>query len=102
MNVAQTILSQLGGNRFITMTGARDLARTDDSLTFRLPANFARDGVNLVKVTLAASDTYTVRFMKLSGLNLRECGEVEGVYAENLREVFTERTGLDCTLGNAA
>lgn len=98
MNIASTILAQLGGNRFTAMTGAKNLTTDGQSLSFRLPANFARDGVNLVTVRLDPSDTYTVQFRKVRGLNVRELGEVSDVYADNLRRVFTERTGLDCTL----
>lgn len=98
MNIASTILAQLGGNRFLAMTGAKNLTHTDRSLSFRLPSNFARDGINLVTVRLDPSDTYTVQFRKVRGLNVRDLDEVSDVYAENLRAVFTGRTGLDCTL----
>jgi len=96
--IANTILSQLGGNRFIAMTGARDFVFSGNSLSFRLPANFARDGITHVTIRLDPSDTYSVEFKRLRGLNITDKGSVSDVYAETLRTVFTERTGLHCTL----
>ena len=98
LTVANTILEQLGGRRFIAMTGAKHLAGAANSLSFQLPSRFATDGINAVRVTLDPSDTYTVKFFKCWGTKIKELGEVSDVYAADLRRVFTERTGLDCTL----
>jgi len=95
LQVANTILEQLGGRRFLVMTGAKHLAGTVDALTFALPRNAKK--VTHVKITLMPSDTYRVTFWKLGrGLNggLDVLGEEEGVYADNLQAVFTEGTGL--------
>lgn len=100
MTIAQTILAQLGGTRFLAMTGARDLLNGGDALQFGLPANFAKDGINKVRVRLDASDTYTVTAYKFSRRTL-QCpviAEQGGVYADNLRAVFTDLTGLDTHL----
>ncbi|EFE7250305.1 hypothetical protein F9V24_27190, partial [Escherichia coli] len=62
--VATEILNQLGGNRFIAMTGAKNFTCFDENgesgLCFRLPSNFAMKGINLVKIKLTFSDTYLV------------------------------------------
>ncbi|HFR1940581.1 TPA: hypothetical protein ACHVB4_003052, partial [Shigella sonnei] len=54
--VATEILKQLGGNRFIAMTGATKFAYFDEKgecgLFFRLPSNFSIKGINLVKIKL--------------------------------------------------
>lgn len=96
MNVAQTILSQLGGKRFQVMTGAKNFVGTPDTLRFTLPPN-AKDGIDLVSIRLDASDTYTVRFMR-QGRSLQNeaqlIGESSDVYAEDLEELFTSSTGL--------
>jgi hypothetical protein len=96
---ANTILAQLGGGKFLAMTGARDLLSFDTGLIFALPRG-AKNKANKVRVTLDASDTYTVEFFRFSGrtLELTPVGAVAGVYADNLRPVFTEATGLHCTL----
>lgn len=103
MQVAKIILDQLGGARFVAMTGAKNLAASADTLSFRLPANFARDRINAVRVKLEASDTYTVTFLRVGrragrGIVAVELVVEELVYADALRATFTRVTGLDCTL----
>lgn len=79
------------------MTGAKDFMGDADSLAFKLPRG-ARDGINYVKITLVA-DLYTVTFYRFRGTNLKALYEVEMVYADQLREVFTRYTGLETSLG---
>lgn len=94
---AQTILAQLGGNRFVAMTGARNFVGDTAALRFALPARLAKDGINKVKVELVA-DTYTVTFWKLRGMDVKVVAEREMVYADQLRDVFTSVTGLRVSL----
>jgi len=100
LTVANTILEQLGGRRFLAMTGAKNLSGTDDSLVFALPRNPRH--VTHVRVRLDPSDTYTVTFWKL-GLghknSMEIIGEESNVYDDNLQTVFTAGTGLYTTLG---
>lgn len=96
--VAQTILAQLGGRRFVLMTGAKNLLGAASSLSFRLPANFASDGINYVRVTLNGLDTYDVEFLRLHGVKSAVKAYEAGIYAEDLRRVFTRVTGLDTSL----
>lgn len=92
-NVAETILEQLGGNRFIAMTGAKQFAGGADMLQFSIGRG-AKNKANKVKVTLAG-DLYRVDFFNIRGVNIKELGTVENVYADRLAAVFTEQTGLD-------
>lgn len=96
--IAETILRQLGANRFTTTTGARQFLAIERGLQFRLPSNFARDGINSVRITLDASDTYSIRWAKIRGLNIKDCGESEGIYADQLRAEFKRKTGLDTSI----
>lgn len=98
MNTAHTILEQLGGQRFIAMTGARDFVDCGDTLRFKLPRGFAGRGINLVSIKLEANDTYTVLFQRYRKLHVATVETVENVYADTLRRTFTTHTGLDCTL----
>lgn len=98
MNVAQTILEQLGGNRFIAMTGARNFVGSDDSLSFGIPGTMTTNKANRVHVTLTAADLYDVTFVRLHGLKMAIVGEVSGVYADQLRAVFESATGLRTAL----
>ena len=93
--VALEILSQLGGNRFLAMTGARIVGFDAPSLSFRLPK--ARLGIKHVKVALDPSDTYTVTFTRIGRAPARTVTvvhELEGVYADQLVEIFESTTGL--------
>jgi hypothetical protein len=94
MTVANTILEQLGGGKFRVMTGAKNFTGDDNSLTFHLPSNFATKGINIVKVILDATDTYTVEFSKLRAMKLTAIASRDDVYCFDLQRVFTEVTGL--------
>lgn len=98
--VAQTILAQLGGNRFIAMTGAKNFTHADDGrgrLAFKLPRK-AKDGINYISITLNDRDLYDVTFCSMTGLNVREVSELPNLYADQLRAGFTGVTGLDTNL----
>lgn len=97
MNAAQTILQQLGGNRFVAMTGAKNFATGGNDITFKIGRG-AKNGANLIKVTLELNDTYTMSFYKSRGLNCDKVASVDMLYAESLAATFTEQTGLDTRL----
>jgi hypothetical protein len=90
MTIARTILEQLGGGRFVAMTGARAFVSTGKGLRFRLPCRKA----NVVEITLTPSDEYDMRFWLLRGDNVKEVKRFEGVYFDQLQDLFTEATGL--------
>lgn len=96
MQVANTILAQLGGNKFIAMTGAKMFVGSEKGLTFRIGRNDA--GINCVRITLTAMDDYQVEFLKVSTKKVSSVAFAEGVYADNLQEVFTRKTGLETRL----
>lgn len=97
MTVATTILEQLGGRRFISMTGARHFVGTKNTLSFRLPGN-AKDGINCVRIELTPLDTYRVKFERIQSRKgiptafLRS--EHDDIYADNLVSLFERITGL--------
>ena len=90
--VAEEILRQFGGNRFIAMTGAKNFLGGDFSLSFHLP------GRKAVRVELTDRDLYDVTFYKLAKADAKVEKEVEGVYAEDLRRIFEDHTGLRTSL----
>lgn len=96
--IATTIMEQLGGNRFVAMTGAKHFMFDGPSLSFRLPSRFATGGINYVKIALDASDTYTMTFGKVWGINYKVIKTVSDVYNDNLQRVFRITTGLDTKL----
>ena len=98
MNVAQTIIAQLGANKFVVMTGAKNFVASKDAVHFDLPSNFAKKRINKVNIELRSDDTYTIKFYKLRALNLTMIETVENVYADTLQSIFTQVTGLDVRL----
>ena len=93
LTVANTILAQLGGNRFLAMTGARNLMGGENMLTMKLGKG-ALNGITHLTVTLDADDTYTVKFQRVHGCKVTDKGETSGVYADMLRDLFTTTTGF--------
>ncbi len=59
--IANTIMQQLGGNRFVVMTGARQLVAIDRGVRFRIGRNATR--TNMVRITLRGDDTYDMQFL---------------------------------------
>ena len=94
--IAQTILQQLGGNRFAVMTGAKNFIDTGDGLSFKLGRN--ESGITHVTITLTPDDLYTVRFQRVWGHKVTEKGTTEGVYNDMLRNLISSKTGLALSL----
>jgi len=95
--VASTILQQLGGNRFVAMTGAKNFVAVDQGLFFALP-RFAGVKINRVKVTLTPADDYVVEFYASRGATMKLVAKVEDVYCDTLAATFEEATGLATSL----
>ncbi len=99
-DVANTILDQLGGRRFLVMTGAKNLVGSANSLSMRINSTNS-DGkrVNVLSVTLDPSDTYTVTASYLRANRLTEVATASDIYNDSLRDVFERFTGLYTSLG---
>lgn len=97
MDVANEILRQLGGNRFIAMTGAKHIMGDENSLVCKL-GRFPGVKVQMLRVTLDPDDTYTMEFMAIRNHEAKVLDSVSGVYADSLRRVFEEHTGLRTSL----
>lgn len=102
--VAKTILSQLGGNKFMAMTGAKNFLGSENALTFRLPGagGFTKNGINHVRIELTPLDDYTVTFSRIRGSKVIEIAKHEGAYAEDLQGLFLNETGLETRLFSEA
>lgn len=97
-NVAQTILSQLGGNKFVTMTGARDFVGSDDTLSFKLARKV--NGISHFAITLDVNDLYRVEARRWNAkrLDMTIVAVHSNIYADQLRTVFENETGLATAL----
>ncbi len=94
--VAATILEQLGGRRFIAMTGATNLLGRADGLSFKIGRN--ERGITHCRITLTAKDDYILEFFKIRGSKSTPAGLAQGVYNDNLCAVFEDKTGLRTSL----
>lgn len=96
MTVANTILAQLGGKRFLAMTGAKSLCGDKDALSFKLPSQGGKTRGVLIR--LLPSDTYSMKLFEMRRLEIVRDETREGIYCDNLRDVFTSMTGLATSL----
>lgn len=104
MKVADIILEQLGGNKFLAMTGANHLLSDGNTLRINLPKNASK--ANRLWITLNADDTYTMNFFKFTAGRLNkktftwtedkkvDVKEIKGVYCDMLQDIFTSVTGM--------
>ena len=98
---AEVILQQLGGNRFVAMTGASNFLFDDaaSSLTFKVGKNAQK--VTHVRIMVEPTDTYRVEFLRVrAGRNYRveTLRDDSTVFVDALRRVFTAGTGLAVSL----
>ena len=100
LSVAQTILQQLGGNKFIAMTGAKEFVGGTEFLGFKIPKNMSTANRVTIKY-YPARDMYEVDFIKSDryGLNAKTIKTFDNVYADQLRQIFTSVTGMETSLG---
>lgn len=98
MEIAHTILSQLGGNKFIAMTGAKNLGASENGLSMKIMRNAKK--VTHVKITLNGKDLYDVEFMKINNrsFEITVLAKFEDAYAEDLKGIFESSTGLYTSL----
>ena len=101
VQVANTILAQMGGNKFLAMTGTKDLValNTDDyqfgGLRMRISKN--NTPANILIVTLNSMDTYDVVFQSVrigKTFSVKTVKEYNMVYGDMLQRIFTDATGL--------
>ena len=95
--IAQTILQQLGGNKFIAMTGAKNLGfdskGSKTTLSFKIGKNSRN--INYVKVDyISGKDLYDMSFFRLRAGQLKLIKKVSSIYGDQLQKFFTKNTGL--------
>ena len=104
--IADTILQQLGGGRFVVMTGSRDFIAIDNGLRMGLARNASK--ANRLEITLNGADLYDMKFYRYTPWRFSTRGgkfteypekittvkEYNDVYFDQLQELFTNVTGL--------
>lgn len=97
--VASTIMQQLGGNKFMVMTGARRVTVLDMGVGFQLPT--AARSINWVEITLDyQQDLYRVGFYTVSTktFDKTEVHSCDGLDVEQMVAAFKDTTGLSIRL----
>lgn len=94
LTIATEIMRQIGGRRFMAMTGSRNPIAGERSLSFNLARNASR--AKYMTIELQADDTYTVTFSRLvrKTYEIVTVEQFDGVYADQLQSIFTDVTGL--------
>ena len=93
--IAETILAQLGGARFVAMTGASNMLHGEKHLQCKLGRG-ALNGITHLTVALRDDDSYDVTFHRVAkrGLDVREISRHEMVFADSLRTLVESVTGF--------
>lgn len=99
LNVAATILQQMGGRRFLYITGSKEPLVINNGLRMKLARN--KTQANRLDVIYdEGKDLYEMRFYRLIlhqhplSVEIKEIVKHEDVYCEMLQSIFTEVTGL--------
>lgn len=101
MEISKLILSQLGGSRFIAMTGSKNFIGSKNTLTMRLTRN--KLNAKYLKISLNGMDTYDLEFSTTKNKIINDViitdqlvviKNIYGVYCDQLQEIFTKETGL--------
>ena len=92
----ETILKQLGGNKFIAMTGAKNLGTNGKDLSFSIGRNAKK--VTHVHIKLTSMDLYDVEFINMRGAKRKVIKKVKGVYGDMLPKIFKKYTGMNVRL----
>ena len=98
LKVPETILEQLGGNKFRMMTGAKNFGGTEDSLSMRIGRNSSNS--NYLKITLNQMDTYDMKFCKLTRkFEEKSVTEYNNIYNDMLtRPVYSPHRDVHFTI----
>ena len=98
--IANTILQQLGGHKFVVMTGVKQLIADDVHENPALRMNLSRNATsaNRLTISLMPDDTYTMEFYRQEikkdwSVKRTEIEKREGVYCDMLQDIYTEVTG---------
>ena len=91
------ILKQLGGNRFIMMTGAKHFGVGKEGLSFKIGRNSKQ--VNHIKIDYdRGRDLYNMKFDWVTKRGIKNKKTLKGIYADQLQKAFTMHTGMYTSL----
>ena len=92
------LLQQLGGNRFIAMTGAKNLAIDKPKNELHMKIGRNAKGVSHVRIRLTSMDLYDMEFLQVRAGRIKIKSKEKGVYADQLGKMFKKNTGMNVRL----
>ena len=108
MEVAKEILNQLGGQKFIAMTGSKNFVGGNNSLSMHLTRN--KLNAKYLKIEQNSLDLYDLTFSTCKkvldpvlGIKVDAYVEIKvinNIYCDQLRSIFENETGLYTSLGS--
>ena len=100
---AKVLLKQLGGNRFIMMTGAKNFGLGPKGMGFKIGRNSKK--INYIRIDLdRGKDLYNMEFIRMArkkgelSPTMKVVKKIKGVYADQLQKMFTKYTGMYTSL----
>jgi len=95
----QLTMSNNGMGRLKAMVGAKNFVVHNNysGISFKFANKGARQP-NYIKITLNAMDTYDVEFGRIWGMDYKVIEKLEGIYNDQLKELFEKCTGLYLSL----
>ena len=94
---ANLLLKQLGGNKFKAMVGAKDFGIGSDGLHFKIGRN-AKSISHVVIDLDRGKDLYDIKFLRVRAGKIKVVKKLEGIYANQLGEIFKKYTGMNVRL----
>lgn len=99
--IVNTIIEQLGGNRFFMMTGVKPQYKNvnvvDPQIAFKLARNKSK-ATHMTITYLSGMDTYKMEFFKCRKTEITPLDDFNNIYGDQLQEIFTEVTGMYTSL----
>jgi hypothetical protein len=100
---AKVLLKQLGGNKFIMMTGAKNFGLGPKGMGFKIGRNSKK--INYIRIDLdRGKDLYNMEFIRMArkkgelSPTMKVVKKIKGVYADQLQKMFTKYTGMYTSL----
>ena len=94
---AKTLLKQLGGNRFMAMTGAKAFGIGKDGLHVKICRN-AKSISHVVIDLDRGKDLYDMKFLRVRAGKIKVVKKIKGIYANQLGDIFKRYTGMNVRL----
>ena len=95
---AKELLNQLGGMKFITMTGAKNFATDKSKKEMHMKIGRNSKGISHIRIRLTSMDLYDMEFLQVRAGKIKIKSKEKGVYGDQLGKMFKKNTGMNVRL----